>query len=106
VGGAELRLHADLVYDKHPWPPRLTRGERRGLGAGSRSFGAVPDAAERRARQAGAPLVQPATTKGHGRREAIGEDPDGYRWAAGAPTPDANPPPSGRRRGEGPWLTG
>ncbi len=35
---------------------------------------------------AGARIVQPATTKGHGWREVMVEDPDGYVWAVGLPT--------------------
>ena len=88
-GGAELMLHADHTYDKHAWYPRLTGGERRGLGAELRLFGVDPDAVEASARRAGAPIVQPATTKGHGWREVMIEDPDGYVWAVGVPTPSA-----------------
>jgi uncharacterized glyoxalase superfamily protein PhnB len=89
VGGAELMLHADHTYDKHPWHARLIGGERRGLGAELRLFGVDPDAVEARARQAGAPIVQPTTAKGHGWREVMVEDPDGYVWAVGVPTPPA-----------------
>ena len=87
VGGAALMLHADHTYDKHAWYPALSRGDRRGLGAELRLFGVDPDGVEKRARQRGAPIVQPATTKGHGWREIMVEDPDGYLWAVGVPTP-------------------
>ena len=87
VGGAELMLHADHTYDKHPWYARLETGERRGLGAELRLFGVDPDAVETRARKAGALVVKPPTTTGHGWREVMVEDPDGYVWAVGAPTP-------------------
>ncbi len=87
VGGAELMLHADHTYDKHPWHARLIDGERRGLGAELRLFGVDPDAVEARARRAGAPIVRPTTAMGHGWREVIVEDPDGYVWAVGVPTP-------------------
>ena len=86
VGGAELMLHTDHTYDKHPWYPSLAGGERRGLGAELRLFGVDPDDVEVRARRAGAPIVVPATTKGHGWREVMVEDPDGYVWAVGVPT--------------------
>jgi len=92
VGGAELMLHADHTYDKHAWYPRLAGGERRGLGAELRLLGVDPDAVEGRARAADALIVQPAATKGHGWREVMVEDPDGYVWAVGIPTPSA---PSG-----------
>jgi uncharacterized glyoxalase superfamily protein PhnB len=87
LGAAELMLHADHTYDRHPWHPSLARGERRGLGAELRLFGVDPDAVEARARAAGSPVVQPATSKGHGWREVMVEDPDGYLWAVGVPTP-------------------
>jgi len=83
VGGVEIQLHADHTYDGHPWHARLAAGEPRGLGAEIRLFGIDPDAAEARAREAGAVIVQPATTKGHGWREVMIEDPDGYVWAVG-----------------------
>ena len=87
VAGIEMMLHADHTYDKHPWHGPLTRGERRGLGAELRVFGIDPDAVERRARAYGASVVQAATSKGHGWREVMVEDPDGYLWAVGVPTP-------------------
>jgi uncharacterized glyoxalase superfamily protein PhnB len=87
VGGVEMMLHADHTYDKHPWYAPLTRGERRGLGAELRVFGIDPDAVERQAREHGATVIQPAATKGHGWREVMVEDPDGYLWAVGVPGP-------------------
>jgi uncharacterized glyoxalase superfamily protein PhnB len=42
---------------------------------------------KQRARARGAKVVQPATTKGHGWREVMVEDPDGYLWAVGVPGP-------------------
>ena len=87
VGGVEMMLHADHTYDKHPWYGPLTSGTRRGLGAELRVFGIDPDGVERRAREHGANVVQPATTKGHGWREVMVEDPDGYLWAVGVPAP-------------------
>lgn len=87
LNGAELMLHADHTYDKHPWYPRLQGEEPRGLGAELRLFGVDPDIVEQAARTAGAPVVQPATTKGHGWREVMVEDPDGYVWAVGVPAP-------------------
>ena len=80
-------IHYADPDDKHPWYGPLTRGERRGLGAELRVFGLDPDAVEQRARARGAKVVQSATTKGHGWREVMVEDPDGYLWAVGVPGP-------------------
>ena len=85
VGGVELMLHADHTYDKHPWHQRLIAGDRRGLGAELRLFGLDPDIVEARARSLGATVVTPPTTKGHGWREVMVEDADGYLWAVGVP---------------------
>ncbi len=85
VGGVDLMLHADHTYEDHPWHPRLVAGERRGLGAELRLFGVDPDAVERRAQEGGWTVIMPATTKGHGWRETMVEDPDGYVWAVGVP---------------------
>ena len=86
IGGAEVQLHADHAYDAHPWYPRLADGEARGLGAELRLLGLDPDRVEKRAREFGGAIVRAATTKGHGWREVIVEDPDGYVWAIGVLT--------------------
>ena len=86
IGGAEVQLHADHAYDAHPWYPRLADGEARGLGAELRLLGLDPDRVEKRARESGGAIVRAATTKGHGWREVIVEDPDGYVWAIGVLT--------------------
>jgi uncharacterized glyoxalase superfamily protein PhnB len=86
IGGAEVMLHADHTYDAHPWYARLTGGEARGLGAELRVTGLDPQEVESRARRSGAPIVQPATIKGHGWHEVMVEDPDGYVWAVGVLT--------------------
>lgn len=87
LSGVDVMLHADHTYDKHPWFGRLTSGEPRGLGAELRVFGLDPDAVAARALAAGAVIVQAPTTKGHGWREVMVEDADGYVWAVGVPTP-------------------
>ncbi len=89
ANGVEFMLHADHTYDRHAWYAALKGGAPRGLGAELRLFGVDPDAAEARARAAGAVVVQPATTKGHGWREVMIADPDGYLWAVGVPGPTA-----------------
>ncbi len=91
LGGAELMLHADHTYEGHPWEQRLAQNEGRGLGAELRLLGVDPDAVEKRAREGGWAIIQPATTKAHGWREVMVEDPDGYVWAVGVPTQTSRP---------------
>lgn len=86
IGGAEVMLHADHTYDAHPWCPRLIRGEPRGLGAELRVLGLDPAAVEERAQRSGAKVVKAVTERGHGWREVMVEDPDGYVWAVGVLT--------------------
>jgi len=82
--GLKLQLHADHTWEHMPWHARLASGERRGLGVELRILGLDPDQLERRAREAGATLMLPATDfPGHGWRECYLEDPDGYLWVAG-----------------------
>ncbi len=83
VENLEFMLHTDHTYDKHPWYGPLQDGVRRGLGAELRLLGLDPDVVEGRAKAAHAVVVRPATTKGHGWREVLVEDPDGYVWAVG-----------------------
>ena len=83
VGPAEVMLHADHTHDEHPWSADLAEGATRGVGAQLRLLGIDPDAVEARAREHGAQLVAPATDKGHGWRETLVRDPDGYEWAVG-----------------------
>jgi uncharacterized glyoxalase superfamily protein PhnB len=91
VANQEFMLHADHTYDAHPWYAALARGDRRGLGAELRLLGLDPDAVERRAPSAGAVVVRPTTVKGHGWREVMVEDPDGYVWAVGVLSSEASP---------------
>ncbi len=86
VAELDFMLHADHTYEDHPWHKRLSSQERRGLGAELRLFGVNPDEVENRARAAGAAVVQPTADKGHGWRELMVADPDGYVWAVGVPT--------------------
>lgn len=53
-------------------------------GSCAKLFGIDP-AVEARARRARTTVVSPATTKGHGWREVMIEDVDGYLWAVGVP---------------------
>jgi uncharacterized glyoxalase superfamily protein PhnB len=82
VLGIELMLHADHTYEANPWSSSLQRGTQRGLGAELRLLGMNPDKLAERARAHGA-LFQEVTTRGHGWREVMVQDPDGYVWAVG-----------------------
>jgi uncharacterized glyoxalase superfamily protein PhnB len=82
---AEFMLHADHAYDHHPlhkYISGVAEGHR-GLGAELRVMGVDPDAAEARAKAAGAKIVQPAADYPHGWRDVMLADPDGYLWAVG-----------------------
>ena len=83
VGAAEVMLHADHTHDEHPWHEALTSDAVRGIGAQLRLLGIDPDEVQRRAEAHGAQLVREATDTGHGWRETLVRDPDGYEWAGG-----------------------
>jgi catechol 2,3-dioxygenase-like lactoylglutathione lyase family enzyme len=82
-----LMLHADHTYDSFAMGERLRGGERRGVGVEIRLLGLDPDAAERRAREQGTPVLLPTADYAHGWRACFLEDPDGYTFAVGLPTP-------------------
>lgn len=84
--GLELMLHADHTYEHSPWSAELQAGAPRGLGAELRLLGMEPDAVAERAKAAGALFVE-AKTRGHGWREVLVRDPDGYVWAVGVTAP-------------------
>lgn len=92
VGPAEVMLHADHTHDTHPWSAQLVAGAARGIGAQVRVLGIDPDEVERRAREAGATVAVPTADKGHGWREVLVRDPDGYEWAVGVLIPPATGP--------------
>jgi len=83
--GIRLQLHADHTYERMPWASRLRSDERRGLGVEIRVLGVDPDAAERRARDAGVTVVVPVRDWPHGWRDCVLEDIDGYTFAVGTP---------------------
>jgi len=83
--GVDFMLHADHTYDHHALHARLRDAAPRGTGAELRVLGIDPDAVERRARVAGATILQPAQDFAHGWRDVMLEDPDGYIWAVGLP---------------------
>ena len=89
----EIMLHADHTHDTHPWHDQLIAGVPRGVGAQLRVLGVLdPDETERRAREQGALVVAQAENKGHGWREVLIRDPDGYECAIGVLVPPAAGP--------------
>jgi uncharacterized glyoxalase superfamily protein PhnB len=92
VGPAEVMLHADHTHDDHPWHAQLQAGTTRGIGAQIRLLGIDPDETERRALAAGYLVVRGATDRGHGWRETLVRDPDGYEWGVGVLIPPAKGP--------------
>jgi uncharacterized glyoxalase superfamily protein PhnB len=81
----EFLLHADHTYDHHPLFPRLEASGPRGTGAELRVLGIDPDVLEKRAREAGATVIQATRDFPHGWRDVMLADPDGYIWAVGVP---------------------
>src|SRR6202007_432361 len=58
--GVDFMLHAEHSYDHHALYERLKTDGKRGTGAELRVMGIDPDAAEKRAKAAGATIIQPA----------------------------------------------
>lgn len=83
IGPVEVMLHADHTHEDHPWYSDLSAGKQRGLGLQLRILGIDPDELEAKAQAANATIVAPAQNKGHGWREILLRDPDGYEWAVG-----------------------
>ena len=73
-------LHADHAYRDHPLHGSLGADLARGIGAELRLHGRDPDAAEAAARRLGYDVLDGATDKPHGLREAYILDADGYLW--------------------------
>lgn len=86
LNGLEFMVHADHTYDAHSWHSNLENGTRRGFGVELRILGIDPDDLERRAFAAGTTILHPAVDKGHGMREVMVQDLDGYTWVLGVMT--------------------
>ena len=85
---AEWMLHADHTYEDHPIRGSLSSDIPRGIGAELRLHGRDPDKAETAARELGYTILDGASDKPHGLREAYLIDPDGYTWVPDIPTTD------------------
>lgn len=79
--GSEWILHADHTYQDFPIEAVL-RGRQgsRGTGVELRLHGRDPDEAEEVARTLGFEVLVPTVDKGHGLREVVLVDADGYIW--------------------------
>ncbi|UYV36959.1 VOC family protein [Rhodobacteraceae bacterium D3-12] len=84
-GSAVFQLHQDTTYTKNPLLNLLPENPPRGAGVEIRLYDTDPDIAAARAESAGGTLLQPATDKPHGLREAYILDPDGYAWVPSRP---------------------
>jgi uncharacterized glyoxalase superfamily protein PhnB len=80
-------VHADHTYDAHPLLPRTRIAALRGGGVELRVHDVDPDAAVAAALEHGYEILDPASDKPHGLREACIIDGDGYVWVVGRPTP-------------------
>lgn len=83
--GSRWLLHSDWSYRQHAFRAAVEGVQARGAGAELRLYGLDPDAAEARARRAGATVLDGATDKEHGLREAYLVDDDGYVWVPCVP---------------------
>ncbi len=82
-GGMEFMLHTDGTYHSNPLLSLTGDGAVRGVGVELRLYGVDPDEAVARAEARGDEILQSATDKPHGLREAFIFDPDGYVWVPG-----------------------
>jgi hypothetical protein len=82
---AVFQLHADSTYGQHPLLGLLPENPPRGAGVEIRLYDVDPDAACTRAIAYGAALLQPATDKPHGLREAYILCGNGYVWVPSRP---------------------
>ncbi|MGC6484902.1 MAG: glyoxalase [Candidatus Puniceispirillales bacterium] len=84
--GSLIQLHADSTYAANPYHAMLAENTPRGIGLELRLFACDPDAAVARAEaEEGYTILQPATDKEHGIREAYILDPLGYCWVPSQP---------------------
>lgn len=80
-------LHADGTYAANPLSGLLPEAGPRGAGIELRLYGCDPDTAVERAEALGGVILQRATDKPHGLREAFLLDPGGYCWVPSVPIP-------------------
>lgn len=79
--GSRWMLHADHTYRDHPLSGIIADQVGRGIGAEIRLMGCDPDRACAAAREYGYTILDEASDKAHGTREAFIIDDEGYLWA-------------------------
>jgi uncharacterized glyoxalase superfamily protein PhnB len=82
--GMEFMLHSDASYHSNPLLGLLEQGAMRGTGVELRLYGVDPDTAVSQAKNWGHYILQEATDKPHGLREAYILDANGYIWVPSA----------------------
>ena len=83
--GAEWMIHADHTYDNHPLNATLAQMTHRGGAVELRLHGCDPDIAQAHAITHEFTVLQSASDKPHGLREAYLLDSDGYLWVPDVP---------------------
>ena len=78
--GAQWMTHADHAYDNNALKALLALNQPRGGLVELRIHGCDPDRAEQQAKKRGYEVVQTASDKPHGLREAYLRDAEGYLW--------------------------
>ena len=84
-GEQVFQLHADGTYHANPLLGLLPENPPRGAGLEIRLYDSDPDEAVRQADAFGATVLQGATDKPHGLREAYILCADGYAWVPSKP---------------------
>lgn len=84
-GAQVFQLHSDGTYHNNPLLSLLPENPPRGAGLEIRLYETDPDVAVKRAEDIGATILQPATDKPHGLREAYILCDDGYAWIPSRP---------------------
>jgi len=84
-GNEVFQLHSDATYHSNPLLGLLPETPPRGAGIEIRLYDTDPDIAAERAEAAGGTILQPATDKPHGLREAFILCENGYAWVPSRP---------------------
>lgn len=86
-GEVLMQLHSDGTFGRHPLIGLLPENPPRGAGVQIYLFGLDPDACCARAGPAGGVVIEPATDKPHGLREATILAPEGYAFSPAVARP-------------------